>query len=134
MNRMVAQIFKGLADETRLRMLFFLTKVEELCVCDFLVLMDISQSKASRHLRYLLHAGLVQDRREAVWVHYRLASPMGREQAMVVEAVRHLATPQEDKELSSQLKKCLQSKGGVPAPAKGRVRSEIKKKGRKSKQ
>lgn len=120
MNRHVAQIFRALADETRLRMLFFLTKADELCVCDFIALLDISQSKASRHLRYLLHAGLLQDRPEAVWVYYRLATPMGREQNIIMSAIRKIATASEDVELRRQLderrkaKRCAPPAGASP--------------------
>lgn len=64
------RIFKALADETRLRMLALLFARGELCVCDFIVALAITQSKASRHLRYLANAGLVRDRRDGVWVLY----------------------------------------------------------------
>ncbi len=67
-----AKIFKALADETRLKILSLLLKRGELCVCLFEAALGISQSKASRHLRYLLHSGLVSERRDRVWVHYRI--------------------------------------------------------------
>lgn len=54
-------------------MLLLLAGNDELCVCDFERVLEITQSKASRHLRYLLRARLVDDRREGVWVYYRLA-------------------------------------------------------------
>ena len=63
-----AQLFKSLADETRLRMLWLLMGREELCVCDIMGVLGITQSKASRHLRYLYHLGWVTDRREGVWM------------------------------------------------------------------
>jgi ArsR family transcriptional regulator len=69
--RTLASVFKALSDETRLRMLGLLLEEGELCVCDFVAVLGVGQSKASRHLRYLVHAGLLEDRREAVWVHYR---------------------------------------------------------------
>lgn len=64
--RNLASVFRALADETRLQMLALIMKYEELCVCDFVNVLEITQSKASRHLRYLLNAGFLQDRREAV--------------------------------------------------------------------
>jgi len=48
-----AQLFKSLADETRLKILWLLMAKEELCVCDIMGVLGITQSKASRHLRYL---------------------------------------------------------------------------------
>lgn len=71
----LARFFKALADETRLQMLWLLLGEEELCVCDFMRALDITHSKASRHLRYLFNVGLVSDRREGAWMYYRLAVP-----------------------------------------------------------
>ncbi|MCA8947537.1 MAG: metalloregulator ArsR/SmtB family transcription factor, partial [Planctomycetes bacterium] len=70
--RELSDIFKALADETRLAIMALLLEHGELCVCDIEQAIGATQSKTSRHLRYLLHAGLVQDRREGVWVHYSL--------------------------------------------------------------
>lgn len=72
-----ARLFKSLADETRLKILWLLMGQEELCVCDVMRTLGITQSKASRHLRYLYNVGLVSDRREGVWMNYRLAVPPG---------------------------------------------------------
>jgi ArsR family transcriptional regulator, arsenate/arsenite/antimonite-responsive transcriptional repressor len=68
-----AQLFKSLADETRLKMFWLLMNRGELCVCDIMGVLGITQSKASRHLRYLFHLGWVTDRREGVWMNYRLS-------------------------------------------------------------
>ena len=67
----LVELFKALADETRLRILNLLYK-RELCVCDVMTVLEISQSKASRHLIALKRAGLANDRREAQWMHYSL--------------------------------------------------------------
>jgi ArsR family transcriptional regulator len=85
--RALADIFKALADETRLEMLALLLDRPELCVCHFERALEISQSKASRHLRYLLNAGLLQDRRDGVWMYYRLADDMGPERRLILDAV-----------------------------------------------
>ena len=69
-----AQLFKALSDETRLRILALLT-AGELCVCDLMAVLELPQSTVSRHLAYLRHAGLVEDRRQGVWMYYRLATP-----------------------------------------------------------
>lgn len=61
--RRTAELLKALGDETRLKMLWLMLNHRELCVCDFVEVLQITQSKASRHLRNLYHAGLVNDRR-----------------------------------------------------------------------
>ena len=83
----LAGLFKALGDETRLEMLALLLEREELCVCRFEEALGITQSKASRHLRYLLNAGLVSDRRDGVWVHYRLSPDPKGAQAALIEAL-----------------------------------------------
>lgn len=66
-----AKTFKALADETRLRIMALLTN-GELCVCDLMAVLALPQSTISRHLSYLKNAGWVEDRRQGVWMHYRL--------------------------------------------------------------
>ncbi len=88
--RDLAAIFKALSDETRLEILAVLDRFEELCVCDIFDLLEITQSKASRHLRHLVQAGLVQDRRDGTWVHYRIVSNSDGIQSHVVDLVRTL--------------------------------------------
>jgi ArsR family transcriptional regulator, arsenate/arsenite/antimonite-responsive transcriptional repressor len=63
---------KGLADVTRLRIINLLCW-GELCGCDIQRVLEASQSNISRHLTYLKHAGLVNDRRDGFRVFYRLA-------------------------------------------------------------
>jgi ArsR family transcriptional regulator len=72
----LVQLHKALGDETRLRIINLLIHRGELCVCDVESVLDISQSKASRHLTYLKHSGVVTDRRHGTWVYYRLASEL----------------------------------------------------------
>lgn len=64
-------VLKALSDETRLRMLNLLYE-KELCVCDIMEALKISQTKASRHLTCLKNAGLVSDRKHAQWVYYSI--------------------------------------------------------------
>ena len=66
-----SQLFKALAEETRLKMIGVLED-RELCVCDFMEVLDLVQSTASRHLAYLKHSGWVVGRREGKWMYYRL--------------------------------------------------------------
>jgi ArsR family transcriptional regulator len=80
----MVELFKALAEETRLRILNLLYE-RELCVCDVMAVLDISQSKASRHLIALKRAGVAKDRREAQWMHYSLVP--GKETLLIEELV-----------------------------------------------
>ena len=65
-------LLKALADETRLRCLALIAAEGELCVCELTHALGIAQPKVSRHLGLLRTAGIVRDRREGLWIHYRL--------------------------------------------------------------
>jgi ArsR family transcriptional regulator len=67
-----AQIFKALGDETRLRIMGLLIDGKELCVCDIMAALDLPQSTVSRHLSNLRNAGLVNDRRQGIWMNYKI--------------------------------------------------------------
>ena len=69
-----SKFFKALGDETRLRILNFL-EVREMCVCEIMVALELTQPTASHHLRLLENAGLVKHRKEGKWVFYRVADP-----------------------------------------------------------
>jgi len=67
-----AELLRALADENRLRILHLLTQREELCVCDIERVLDMTQTKVSRHLGTLRHAQLVTARRDGRWMYYAL--------------------------------------------------------------
>ncbi|ALC87634.1 MULTISPECIES: metalloregulator ArsR/SmtB family transcription factor [Bacillaceae] len=69
----VAQIFKALADETRLKIAYALTIEEELCVCDVSEIIGSSTATASHHLRFLRDLSLAKSRRKGKLVYYSLA-------------------------------------------------------------
>ena len=69
--RNLLNIFKALSDETRLRILKLL-EGGELCICKIMDVVDMKQSRISRHMGILKNAGLVTDRRDGKWVHYSL--------------------------------------------------------------
>jgi ArsR family transcriptional regulator len=71
MMKQLLSVFKALSDETRLRIVKLLEN-GELCVCHMVAAVDMSQSRISFHLKILKEAGLVKDRREGKWMHYRL--------------------------------------------------------------
>ncbi len=110
-----AEVFKALADETRLRILNLLTS-GELCVCEIMKVLEVGQSKASRHLGVLRQVELVSDRREGVWVYYSLAEPQSATQRWVagwLEATR-AERPQAAADLG--VLKRLQRSGGRCGP------------------
>jgi ArsR family transcriptional regulator len=86
----LAQLFKALSEDIRLQMLALLLRHGELCVCEFERFLQLTQSKASRHLRYLLHSGFVQDRRDGLWVYYRVAKPPTDDHRLLLKTLERL--------------------------------------------
>jgi len=69
--RELVGIFRALGDPTRLRILKLLSG-GELCVCQLVAALQLSQPSISQHLAALRRAGLVEDRKVKRWVYYRL--------------------------------------------------------------
>lgn len=69
-----SKVLKALADAIRLRILGLLSS-REMCVCEVMVALDLTQPTASHHLRILENVGLVKDRKEGKWVFYSIANP-----------------------------------------------------------
>jgi DNA-binding transcriptional ArsR family regulator len=69
--KMQSRLFKALADKTRLKILMLLD-IREMCVCEIMVTLDLTQPTASHHLGILETVGLVKNRREGKWVFYSL--------------------------------------------------------------
>lgn len=65
-------VFKCLADATRIRLILLILREGELCVCELIHALDDSQPKISRHLAQLRSCALLVDRRQGQWIYYRL--------------------------------------------------------------
>lgn len=68
------RLFKALGDPTRLRIIKLLEN-GELCVCQLTAVLKMGQSRISRHLAILKKAGLIADRKQGKWIHYRMCRP-----------------------------------------------------------
>ena len=111
--RAEARFFKSLSDETRLKILWLLSATEELCVCDIIDVLGITQSKASRHLRHLYHLGWVTDRRDGLWMNYRLAVTPNSPREKLLKLLEEILAPQpEAQALRGQLAHILEAKQG----------------------
>ena len=93
-------LFKALADKTRLRILALLGN-NEVCVCHIHDSLGVPQPAVSRHLAYLRKSGLVAARRDGVWMHYqrsRSLSPIVQDLvAAAVSALQQLPATTQDR-------------------------------------
>ena len=86
-NYSIEELFKALADRTRLRLINLMGD-DEVCVCFFVEVLKLNQPKISRHLAYLRRAGVVAARREGKWMHYRIVEPPDQRAANIFREVR----------------------------------------------
>src|ERR671911_84201 len=84
----LATLFRALSDETRLRILALL-RDGEVCVCHIQGGLRLPQPTISRHLAYLRKTGLVEARREGIWMHYKLAGAASPIIDTVLKATLH---------------------------------------------
>jgi ArsR family transcriptional regulator len=75
----MVDIFKALAEESRLRILSLLLD-NEMCVCEIETSLDMTQSNASRHLTVLKQSGIVSSCKKAQWAYYRISDTFKQEQ------------------------------------------------------
>ena len=69
--RILADLLKSLADETRLAILTMLQD-SEMCVCEIMEALPVSQPAVSHHLRVLRKPGLITDRRQGKRIFYSI--------------------------------------------------------------
>lgn len=82
----MGRVFRAFADGTRLRILSLLLRGER-CVCEIVAVLGVPQPTASRHLAYLRRAGLVEARRDGLWIHYRLAPAQNAVHKKLIECL-----------------------------------------------
>lgn len=90
------QLFRALADWTRLRLIHLMSE-QEICVCYFIEVIGAPQPKISRHLAYLRRVGIVAARRQGKWMHYRLMVPESGHAASILKTT--IETLKQDREM-----------------------------------
>ncbi len=123
------EIYKCLAEETRLRLLHLLAQ-GPLCVCHFQTVLQAPQVAISKHLAYLRERGLVVAQRHERWMIYRLPAPVPVELDWQLRCLCECA--QDDPEFRADLKRLKQVRGECEwleqvVPRSGAVRAKAKK-------
>ncbi len=67
----LVNFFKAIGEETRYKILIMLIK-EEMCICELIEELKLSQSAVSHHVKILKQANLVNDRRNGKWIFYSI--------------------------------------------------------------
>ncbi len=72
--KLFIKVMKALSDPNRVKIVKLLQHKQSMCVCEIKSLLHIAQPTVSKHLKILEEAGLVQYRKEGLWVDYSLAN------------------------------------------------------------
>ena len=67
------KVMKALSDPNRVKILKLLQE-KEMCVCEIQGALEISQPNVSKHLKLLEYSGLVESRKDGLWVNYSLTN------------------------------------------------------------
>ncbi len=77
-------------DGTRVRILNFINKKGEVCVCDVEQEFDMIQSRVSRHLKILKEAGFLKVDRRGRWAYYSIRSPLDQFRQSLLKEIGYL--------------------------------------------
>ncbi|EAL6150371.1 TPA: winged helix-turn-helix transcriptional regulator [Campylobacter coli] len=83
-------IISAINDESRVLILYHLLKYQELCVCDLQKLLNMGQSRLSRHLKILKDAGFLYVKRKGTWAYYGINDDLLKLHSDLFENIKNL--------------------------------------------
>ncbi|ENT1968082.1 ArsR/SmtB family transcription factor [Campylobacter jejuni] len=83
-------IISAINDESRVLILYHLLRYKELCVCDLQELLNMDQSRLSRHLKILKDAGFLYVRRQGTWAYYGINNELLKLHLDLFENIKNL--------------------------------------------
>ncbi|ENR1124571.1 winged helix-turn-helix transcriptional regulator, partial [Campylobacter coli] len=83
-------IISAINDESRVLILYHLLKYQELCVCDLQKLLNMAQSRLSRHLKILKDAGFLYVKRKGTWAYYGINDDLLKLHSDLFENIKNL--------------------------------------------
>lgn len=83
-------IISAINDESRVLILYHLLRYQELCVCDLQKLLNMGQSRLSRHLKILKDAGFLYVKRKGTWAYYGISDELLKLHSDLFENIKNL--------------------------------------------
>src|SRR6516165_5101558 len=109
--RELIAIARALGDPTRIRVMAALRN-GELCVCELVDALDISQSSLSSHLQICREVGVVTTRKESRWIYYSLSAGYAPLIETIFSELQTLGRDEQLRQDHRRLKKRLQMREG----------------------
>lgn len=72
--KLQSRVFKALSDPARLKIIKLLS-LKDMCVCELMVALNMTQPTVSHHLKILESAGLIKNERKGKWIFYSIINP-----------------------------------------------------------
>jgi ArsR family transcriptional regulator len=105
----IERLYKGLGDESRLKIMYMLNELGEACVRDIQQVLKVPQPTVSRHLGLLKRMGLVDNHRRGKWNYYYVVKKQPDIVKNLINCLTHLDSCRKifKQEMTSQLEKLL---------------------------
>ncbi len=106
------ELFKLLSDENRFK-IFNMLLVRELCICDIEAFLDLKQANVSKHMIKFKDLDVVETRKEAQWIYYKVSDRFLKSQELFVDYIKELEVFKQTEEAlaSYKLKKACRIEG-----------------------
>jgi ArsR family transcriptional regulator len=82
--KLIASVAHALSDPIRVEIVEMLRRQNDVCACHIQEGLNLSQSKASYHLKILVDAGLLRRETRGTWSHYSLVDAARTERLLDV--------------------------------------------------
>ena len=109
--RELVAIARALSDPTRIRIIAALRN-EELCVCELVDALGISQSSLSSHLQICRQAGVLATRKESRWIYYSLSTHYAPLIERIFSELQTVDSDEQVRQDARRLKKRLKMREG----------------------
>ncbi|MEA3498831.1 MAG: metalloregulator ArsR/SmtB family transcription factor [Campylobacterota bacterium] len=84
------QTIGAVNDETRIKILNFIHRNDNICVCDIETSFNMIQSRVSRHLKILKDGGFLKVKRDGRWAYYSIRTPLDKFRQNILEEINYL--------------------------------------------
>ena len=82
-------LHKAFSDPSRLRILALMYRFGEICISDLELLLDFTQTKTSRHVTYLKHAGILTQKKHEKWIYYFIREEYNDIISPIIESIEN---------------------------------------------
>ncbi len=91
------KLYYALSDEIRIKIIYFLMHEKDICTCDFVKVLKLTQPNVSFHMRILREADLIEGKKDGKWTYYKLKN--------LPKEIKDMIENLDDKDLKEEFEK-----------------------------